>query len=143
MAIEHVGSTAVPGCPAKPIIDVGIVLPDPSLMPELITRLGGLRYKHEGDLGITGREAFQKPSPVRHHLYGAVVDTKPYLDHVLLRDYLRTHPDEVRHYGEAKAALVKDLGADSAARDAHPEAKSALVEALLANAYSAHAAGDS
>ena len=95
LAIEHVGSTSVPGCTAKPIIDLDIVLPDATLMPELIARLAELHYQREGDRGIPGREAFQTTSPISHHLYAVVANSKPYLDHVLLRDYLRHRPDEV------------------------------------------------
>ena len=138
LAIEHVGSTAVPGCAAKPIIDLDIVLRDAALMPELIARLTEQDgYQHEGDLGIPGREAFAKRSPVRHHLYGVVVDTKPYLDHILLRDYLRTHPAAVRRYSELKLSPVTELGVDSAARDAYPVAKSGFVEDLLGKAHAA------
>ncbi|QES39745.1 GrpB family protein [Streptomyces venezuelae] len=60
-SIEHVGSTAVPGCAAKPIIDVDIVVADESVMPTLISRLTERGHRHEGDLGITGREAFRAP----------------------------------------------------------------------------------
>lgn len=86
LSIEHVGSTAVPGCAAKPIIDLDIVVSEEAAMPELIFRLAGQGYQHEGDLGIQGREAFQSPpAGFEHHLYGVVAGTKPHLDHVLLR----------------------------------------------------------
>lgn len=138
LAVEHVGSTAVPGCAAKPIIDLDIVLPDATPMPELLNRLTVLcGYRHEGDLGIPGRQAFAKHSPIEHHLYAVVVGTKPYLDHILLRDYLRTHPDEVRRYSELKLSLVNELGVDRAARDAYPAAKSGYVEDLLSRVHAA------
>jgi len=57
--IEHVGSTSVPGLAAKPIIDLDIVLPDASVFPRVRDALAGLGYRHEGDLGIPGREAFK------------------------------------------------------------------------------------
>jgi GrpB-like predicted nucleotidyltransferase (UPF0157 family) len=83
-----------PGCAAKPIIDLDIVVSEEAVMPELISRLTGQGYRHEGDLGIRGREAFQAPPAApEHHLYGVVAGSKPHLDHVLLRDYLRQRPD--------------------------------------------------
>src|SRR5271168_241502 len=70
VAIEHVGSTAVPGLPAKPIIDIDVVVPSPAKVPEAIARLATIGYVHQGDLGIAGREAFASPpNTPAHHLY--------------------------------------------------------------------------
>jgi GrpB-like predicted nucleotidyltransferase (UPF0157 family) len=133
VSIEHVGSTAVPRCAAKPIIDLDIVVPE-EVMPELISRLARQGYRHEGDLGIRGREAFQAPpaSP-GHHLYTVVAGSKPHLDHVLLRDHpLRQRPDEVQRYSALKVALAQLFPADSEGRAAYSAAKSAPVEELVA-----------
>ena len=55
--IEHVGSTSVEGLSAKPVIDLDIVIENDKF--EIIKRLlNDKGYKHEGDLGIEGREAF-------------------------------------------------------------------------------------
>ncbi|MCX5112509.1 GrpB family protein [Streptomyces sp. NBC_00378] len=144
VSIEHVGSTAVPGCAAKPIIDLEIVVAEEVVMPELIYRLVGQGYRHEGNLGIRGREAFQAPSAAsKHHLYGVVAGSKPHLDHVLLRDYLRQRPDEVQRYSALKMALAQRLPADSEGRLAYSAAKSAVVEELVAKGYAARAASGS
>ncbi|MGV9879615.1 GrpB family protein [Streptomyces sp. NPDC003006] len=136
LSIEHVGSTAVPGCVAKPIIDLDIVLSEEAAMPELISRLAGQGYQHGGDLGIQGREAFQAPpAAFKHHLYGVVAGTKPHLDHVLLRDYLRQRPAEVQRYSALKMALAQRSTADSEGRAAYSASKSALVEELIARSY--------
>ena len=75
--IEHVGSTAVPGLPAKPIIDLDVVIATRAHLPEVITRLDALGYHHEGDLGITGREAFTSPAATpAHHLYVCSADSR-------------------------------------------------------------------
>ena len=58
--IEHIGSTAVPGLPAKPVIDLDVIVAKATL-PEAIQSLGELGYAWEGDLGIQGREAFRSP----------------------------------------------------------------------------------
>ncbi|RPK48359.1 dephospho-CoA kinase/protein folding accessory domain-containing protein [Streptomyces sp. ADI92-24] len=144
VSIEHVGSTAVPGCAAKPIIDLDIVVSEEAVMPELISRLAGQDYRHEGDLGIPGREAFQAPPAApEHHLYGVVAGSKPHLDHVLLRDYLRQRTDEVQRYSALKVALAQRFPADSEGRAAYSAAKSALVEELVAKSYAARAASES
>ncbi|MCX4909667.1 GrpB family protein [Streptomyces sp. NBC_00878] len=144
VSIEHVGSTAVPGCAAKPIIDLDIVVSEEAVMPELISRLTGQGYRHEGDLGIRGRAAFRAPSTApEHHLYGVVAGSKPHLDHVLLRDYLRQRPDEVRCYSTLKVALAQRFRADCEGRAAYSVAKSTLVEELVVKSYAARAAGES
>jgi GrpB-like predicted nucleotidyltransferase (UPF0157 family) len=56
-AIEHVGSTAVPGLAAKPIIDTDVLLASETLLPVAIERLASLGYVHQGNLGIQEREA--------------------------------------------------------------------------------------
>jgi GrpB-like predicted nucleotidyltransferase (UPF0157 family) len=61
-AIEHFGSTAVPGLAAKPIIDMDVLLVPGSKLPEAIAKLAAIGYRHQGDLGIAGREAFQVPA---------------------------------------------------------------------------------
>src|SRR5262245_21423390 len=67
--VEHVGSTAVPGLAAKPIIDVDVVLSSADDMPAAIERLRSLGYVYQGDKGIEGRDAFMWPPNARpHHL---------------------------------------------------------------------------
>ena len=58
-AIEHVGSTSVPGLPAKPIIDIDVLLSANHSLAEAIVCLQRMGYHHEGDLGIPGRAAFK------------------------------------------------------------------------------------
>ena len=60
VAIEHVGSTAVPGLAAKPIIDLVVVIASRAQLPAVIAALARLGYIHEGDKGIPGREAFDR-----------------------------------------------------------------------------------
>src|SRR5581483_10022916 len=67
--IEHVGSTAVPGLPAKPVIDLDVVVRTGQTL-RAIACLESIGYVHQGDHGIKGREAFLWPAgEARHHLY--------------------------------------------------------------------------
>jgi hypothetical protein len=67
--VEHVGSTAVPGLAAKPIIDVDVIVRSAGDVPASIERLRQLGYVYQGDKGIRGREAFMWPrGATRHHL---------------------------------------------------------------------------
>jgi GrpB-like predicted nucleotidyltransferase (UPF0157 family) len=129
-AIEHVGSTAVPGWTAKPIIDLDILLKSDADLPLVIAKLASLGYAHRGDLGITGREAFRPPSnDFPHHLYVCSPTGKEYRRHLVFRDYLRAHPDAAVAYSRLKRELAIKFGDD---REAYNQGKSALVEEVLA-----------
>ena len=132
--VEHVGSTAVPGLAAKPIIDMDVVVPSIADIPEAIRRLAILGYVHRGDLGITGREAFTSPAgKPRHHLYVCTLESEELRRHRSFRDYLLTHPDDARAYGALKRAAARRFAED---RAAYNEAKTRFVEAVLQRAAS-------
>src|SRR5215469_6087174 len=70
VSIDHVGSTSVPGCAAKPIIDLDVVIRSEGDVRWAIERLALIGYRHQGDLGVPGREAFDAPDwAPRQHLY--------------------------------------------------------------------------
>lgn len=132
IAVEHIGSTAVAGLAAKPIIDIDVIIPSQSDSPDAIVRLAKLGYIHQGDLGITGREAFTSPSgPVRHHLYLCVCDSPEYCHHVAFRDYLRTHSDEAQRYEALKRELAVQFPID---RSAYSAGKAKFVASALKKA---------
>jgi GrpB-like predicted nucleotidyltransferase (UPF0157 family) len=121
LSLEHVGSTAVPGLAAKPVIDATVVVGADSHVPTAIERLATLGYVHRGNLGVEGREAFCSPSglPV-HHLYVCPGQSPALANHLALRDYLRAHPDTAREYGELKKELARRFPNDS---DAYVDGK--------------------
>ena len=103
--IEHVGSTSVRGLSAKPVIDIDVVISDSSVLSDVIAALGRIGYQHEGDLGITGREAFRydgKDHLQKHHLYVCPEDSAELRRHIALRDYLRSHPEVAAEYSRIK-----------------------------------------
>ena len=106
-AIEHVGSTAVPGLAGKPVIDLDVVVPSASAAAIAIQRLGSIGYLHRGDLGVPGREAFRAPASVpRHHLYLCLATSPALANHLAVRDHLRAHPPIVAEYGALKKQLA-------------------------------------
>jgi GrpB-like predicted nucleotidyltransferase (UPF0157 family) len=114
--IEHVGSTSVPGLAAKPIIDMDVVVASTTQLDAVITRLATLGYVHEGNLGISGREAFVcPPFTPRHHLYVCPKDSIALRRHLAFRDYLLKHPDEVHKYGRLKQELAEKFRNDRSA----------------------------
>jgi GrpB-like predicted nucleotidyltransferase (UPF0157 family) len=102
-------------------------------VPDAIARLEGIGYRHVGDLGIPGREAFDEPDDglAVRHVYLVVDGTGPYLDHVDLRDRLRSHPDDATRYAARKHEIAHLLNIDI---DAYVQAKAPVVHAILADA---------
>ncbi len=138
LRIEHVGSTAVPGLAAKPIIDVDVVVASERHIATVIASLATLGYRWEGDLGVIGREAFCAPEHLAvpaHHLYAVVEDGRPYADHWLLRDLLREDPDARARYAALKARNAALAGADL---DRYVALKAAVVAELLTRARAQH-----
>lgn len=140
LSVEHVGSTSVPGLPAKPIIDIDIVIESHDKLPVVVDKLEQLGYQHEGDLGITGREAFKAAGTdvprdgsgrewPRHHLYVCTKDSPELRRHLAFRDYLRSNPQAVKAYGDLKRRLAQLYTWDV---EAYWKAKSEFVEGILA-----------
>jgi GrpB-like predicted nucleotidyltransferase (UPF0157 family) len=108
-AVEHVGSTSVPGLAAKPIVDISVVVPNEATVRDAIDRLAGLDYVHQGNLGVEGREAFTTPGALpAHHLYLCSKDSLALANHLAVRGYLRSHPDVAREYGALKKSLAHE-----------------------------------
>ena len=109
LAIEHVGSTSVPGLSAKPIIDIDVVVKACDV-EATIHALAVIGYNHEGNLGIPGREAFgysDKEHLQEHHLYLCPEDSPELKRHLAFRDYLREHPQAVEEYSCIKLEAAK------------------------------------
>ena len=122
---EHIGSTAVPGLAAKPVIDMDVVLASASDLPEVIHRLRTVGYVHEGDLGIVGREAFRwPPGEARHHLYVLMAGADELRRHLAFRDALRADRDIRDKYAALKRSLAIQYSRD---RKSYTEAKSAFI----------------
>lgn len=108
--IEHVGSTAVPGLDAKPLVDIMLVVRDLEELDTCNPRLAELGYEAEGALFVPRSRFFSKgpPDSRTHHLH-AYPTAHPEIEELVdFRDYLRAHPEEARGYGALKARLARD-----------------------------------
>jgi len=123
--IHHVGSTAVPGLEAKPIIDIlgGVrSLDDSRACFEPLARLG---YMYASYLPEE-MHWFCKPHPSRrtHHLHLVPVSASRYADELAFRDRLRTDPQAAAEYAALKHDLARRFERD---REAYTEAKSDFI----------------
>jgi GrpB-like predicted nucleotidyltransferase (UPF0157 family) len=123
IALHHVGSTSIPGLPAKPIIDILVVVDDICRVDSLNAAMVALGYEPQGEYGIPGRRFFTKGGDLKrtHHIHvfqqghpevGAMLD---------FRDYLRSHPSQAAEYGRLKGrvalACQDDITAYNAGKD--------------------------
>lgn len=121
--IQHVGSTSIPGMKAKPIIDIDVGLENWGNFEKVKKALASIGYEHEGDKGITGREAFCRNGKVQnkildnidHHLYVCSVDNEEYKRHILFRDYLRNHDEARDRYNQIKEEILAKVGSENRA----------------------------
>lgn len=142
--LEHVGSTAIPGMVAKPIIDIDVVVP-PGTFLKARGRLELLGYAPQGDLGIPKREAFDlsdtqaKAHLPQHHLY--VCDDGAYelQKHLAFRDFMKLHPQWRERLNRLKLKLCEDHNND---RQAYIDGKAAMVEEITKLAMESSEQGD-
>ena len=130
IGVEHVGSTAVNGMYAKPCIDIDVVIKDYSVFGDVVGKLWGVGYIHEGDLGIKDREAFaysNKEHLQVHHLYVCPEYSEELHRHITFRDYLRNNSEAVKKY-----SLIKEKAAElfSDDIDGYIKYKSPCIEEL-------------
>ena len=110
LGVEHVGSTSVEGLSAKPCIDVDVIIEDYSVFADVVRKLEAIGYFHEGDLGIRDREAFRysdKPHLLKHHLYVCPRNSRELHRHITFRDFLRSHPEAAKQYGQVKEQAAR------------------------------------
>ena len=115
LGIEHVGSTAVEGLPAKPCIDLDVIIPDYTVFSAVVRKLEEIGYFHEGDLGIRDREAFRyegKSHLMTHHLYVCPRDSRELHRHIVFRDFLRSDPAAAKRYGRVKEQAAQRFPED-------------------------------
>lgn len=106
--IEHFGSTSVPGLMAKPVIDMICIVNQIDRVDRLNDTLHTLGYDVAGDWGIPGRRLFRKGGENRTHHIHFYQAGNPHIErHLVLRDYLRSHPEEAERYGRFKEELAQ------------------------------------
>ncbi len=134
---HHIGSTAVPGILAKPIIDIlgeGIGLHEADACRDKVETAG---YVWKGAHGITDRRYIHSQARDTHwHLFEA--GSPEILRHLAFRDYLRTHPDRARDYEAVKVTAMARHHED---RGQYTDIKSPVLQAIEAEALVWHRLG--
>jgi GrpB-like predicted nucleotidyltransferase (UPF0157 family) len=106
--IDHVGSTAVPGLAAKPIVDLQLSVASLEPFAAYGDPLARLGYLFVPDPEMPDYRFFGRPPerPRTHHLHVCEAGSDQELRHLAVRDFLRAHPDEAAGYAELKRTVA-------------------------------------
>ncbi|MEM7112693.1 MAG: GrpB family protein [Chloroflexota bacterium] len=107
LTIQHVGSTAIPGMVAKPIIDIGIAVDNYEAAAACIAPIEQLGYRYRGENGIPRRHYFCKGKPRTHHIHINEIGSEAWANHILFRDYLIQYPEKAAEYASLKVDLAQ------------------------------------
>ena len=137
VAVEPMGSTAVPGLAAKPVIDISVGLRRGELSEDDIAAMEGLGYEYLGENGLPGRLFFRKNEAGRrtHHVHAVAHEGEYWHRHRSFRDYLRAHPEEAERY----AAEKRRIAVEAATHGDYWELKQPYMDALFARAWAWYA----
>ncbi|MCE3230865.1 MAG: hypothetical protein K0R52_793 [Alphaproteobacteria bacterium] len=136
MDIQHIGSTAVPGLAAKPIIDIYIGTRSLEEAQRAVIPLENLGYSFWKENPNKEKMFFVKGMPPfgtgrTHHIHVVKYDSDYWRASILFRDYLRKHSQEAQTYAALKYQLMQDHGTD---REAYTDAKTAYIASVLKKA---------
>lgn len=126
--IEHVGSTAVPGLIAKPILDIAIAIPKHALVPKCATLLAHLGYQYAYWADLDNDYTFEKGVQRTHHVHLVEFDSRQWGDYLRFRNALRTNEKLARDYERTKMALGQKFCRD---RAAYTRAKADFIRHVL------------
>jgi GrpB-like predicted nucleotidyltransferase (UPF0157 family) len=129
LAIEHIGSTAVPGLSAKPVIDILVTVADLAEAVDCLPALQALGYAFIDYPQNTDRRFFRKGLPRTHHLHIVAAGSASHRDHLAFRDALRRDPALCAEYEALKHELAARYPHD---RAKYSESKTAFIQRVLA-----------
>ena len=131
LRIDHIGSTAVPGLCAKPIIDIDVSVDDPddeaTYLPAFESAGYRLRVRSPGHRMV-------RTADLQVHVHVCAAGSEWERRHLLFRDWLRSHPAERDLYAQTKEDLARQDWADM---NAYAAAKTAVISAIMSRAYGA------
>jgi len=140
IAAHHIGSTAVPGLDAKPIIDMLLVVSSHGELDARDAAMVEIGYQPRGEFRIPGRRYFTRGSDDArtHHIHAFPTGHHRIKDHLLFRDYLVASPHRASDYGELKRHLAAQHPHDI---EAYCAGKENLIRELIGEAWAWDAGG--
>ena len=138
VAVEHIGSTSVPGLAAKPIIDIMAAVERLDDARALIDPLAAIGFEFVPKNEAPGRLFFRRGlrGAGTHHLHVVELGSWEWRRHLLFRDHLRAHPERAADYERLKRELAATHGPD---RGAYTDAKTPFIESVVERALAEEA----
>ena len=132
--VRHIGSTAIPGIYAKPILDIMVGLVSIDNVHSCEPLLAELGYRYEGEQAISGWHFFRKKTGdlTTHHLHLVEWNGAYWLDHILFQEYLLRHPEVAEAYERLKLTLGKRHADD---REAYTRDKTDFINKVTEMAH--------
>jgi GrpB-like predicted nucleotidyltransferase (UPF0157 family) len=128
IAVEHIGSTAVPGMTAKPIIDIAACVKDRAALDACMRPLAAAGYAYKGEYGLPGRYFFIKGEPSTHHLHVVLEGSYHWKSWITFRDYVSKHDNVAQEYAALKTVLAERYAND---RPSYTKAKGRFISDVL------------
>lgn len=138
LGLQHIGSTAVPGLPAKPVIDLDLTLADPAAEHDYVQDLQrqgfvlSIREPHWHE----HRVLTSTEPRANLHVFGP--DCPEVIRHAMFRDWLIAHPDDLLRYRDAKLAAAADFDADGGLVMQYNAKKQPVIREILDRMFRAH-----
>ena len=134
--IQHVGSTAIPAIPAKPIVDIAVaaVSLDAVAQRDVALLARGILFRRVQPKNASEDERFYVIGDTdarTHHIHIVPAGGEAWKNYIAFRDYLNARPDAAREYCALKEALAERFYDN---RELYTQGKAALIERLLARA---------
>ena len=126
--IQHVGSTAIPGLEAKPIIDIAVAVRSSEDVEKCIQPLEHLGYEYKRE--DPGRFLFVKGDPMKrtHYVHMVEWNSEFWKNYLLFRDYLHKHKEMANEYAKIKRELAREFEAN---RGEYTKGKVSFIEKIL------------
>lgn len=133
LSLEHIGSTAIPGTIAKPILDIMIGVPGLEYFSAVNCLLAKRGYTFEGEKnGIPNRDFYTLGIPCTHHVHVVVQGSQFWRNQITFRDFLKANANIAKDYSFLKTNLARRHPYN---REAYTEGKTQFIEETLAKAF--------
>lgn len=131
--IEHIGSTSIVGCSAKPIIDIAIGVPSLEYGKQLIPLLQEIGWTYDGTADFGVRWFLKKcDGDIRtHFIHIEDINGRVWQNHIVFRDYLNNHPEKVKEYTNIKEQIETTYKDD---RQGYAKIKDPFIEETIKQA---------
>lgn len=132
IAAYHIGSTAIPGIRAKPVIDILLEVRSLNEIDKHNNKFEGIGYEAKGEYGIKGRKFFQKGKNERTHHIHIFESGNPEIErHKLFVEFMNAHPDKAAEYDKLKMKLLNKHKEEP---DKYSQGKAVFIQSMDAEA---------